>query len=208
MRLTRMALDTTKRRTMLALSAPSIIHGVVEKAFPGERQPKLWRLDQLRGTTYLLILSENEPDLTEATTQLGYDGRSWESKDYSPLLRRITDGSCWRFRLCANPTYSTFTPGERGKVHAHTTPEHQMQWLIRQGEKHGFIVTEDSAAVVESRPYHFDKGGGQRHQVRLLAVTYEGTLTVTDSVLFLEVLRCGLGREKAYGMGLMTLMSP
>ena len=60
--------------------------------------------------------------------------------------------------------------------------------------------------MVESRPYHFGKGGGQKHQVRLLSVTYEGALTVTDPALFREVLQFGLGREKAYGMGLMTLM--
>ena len=205
MRLTRMALDTSKRRTMLALSAPSIFHGVLEQAFPRERMPKLWRIDRLRGTSYLMILSEEEPDLTQATAQLGFDGRPWESKDYSPLLQRITDGSRWNFRLCANPTYSSCRTGERGKVQAQITPEHQMQWLIGQGEKHGFSVTEDSARITESRWYQFGKGGGDRHQVRLLSVTYEGMLTVTDTSVFLDVLQHGIGREKAYGMGLMTL---
>ncbi len=52
MRLTRMALDTRKRRTMLALSYPSIFHGAVEQSFSGERCEKLWRIDNLRGMTF------------------------------------------------------------------------------------------------------------------------------------------------------------
>lgn len=205
MRLTRMALDTSKRKTMFAMSSPSIFHGVVEHSFPGERKRNLWRIDQLHGTTYLMILSQDEPDLTQATLDLGYDGRPWESKDYAPLLDRITTGSSWGFRLCANPTYSESRPGERGKVHAHRTPEHQMEWLIRQGQANGFQVSEQTFAVVKSQWYRFSKGNDHKRQIRMLAVTYEGTLTVTDTALFRRVLTEGLGREKAYGMGLMTL---
>lgn len=207
MRLSRMALDVTKRRTMLALSSPSIFHGTVEGAFCGEKKRKLWRIDELRGNTYLMILSEDEPDLTRASADLGYEGKPWESKDYASLLERINDGTVWHFRLCANPTYSKSIRGERGKVHAHKTTEHQMAWLIRQGRQHGFEVTEESFAVIRSRWYQFNKGNRGGKEVKLLAVTYEGTLSVTDSELFRKTLQEGIGREKAYGMGLMTLMS-
>ena len=40
----------------------------------------------------------------------------------------------------------------------------------------------------------------------MLAVTYEGMLTVTDAELFRQALTQGIGREKAYGMGLLTIM--
>lgn len=42
-------------------------------------------------------------------------------------------------------------------------------------------------------------------KVKLLAVTYEGILTVTDADALRNALVNGIGREKAYGMGLMTL---
>ena len=42
--------------------------------------------------------------------------------------------------------------------------------------------------------------------VRAFAVTYEGILKVNDVEKFKEILTEGLGREKAYGMGLMTIM--
>ena len=82
-----------------------------------------------------------------------------------------------------------------------------MAWLIRQGEQHGFKVTEDSFAITGSQWYRFMKGNGVRKEVKLLAVTYEGLLTVTDAEKFRAVLQNGLGREKAYGMGLMTVIS-
>lgn len=41
----------------------------------------------------------------------------------------------------------------------------------------------------------------------LQEVTFEGVLTVKDPEIFKETLISGFGRGKAYGMGLMTLMS-
>ena len=44
-------------------------------------------------------------------------------------------------------------------------------------------------------------------EVRLLSVTFEGVLTVTEAARFRETLTQGLGRGKAYGNGLMTVVS-
>lgn len=44
--------------------------------------------------------------------------------------------------------------------------------------------------------------------VTLLSVTFEGLLEVTDEELFKNMLINGIGRGKAYGMGLMTVMRP
>ena len=45
----------------------------------------------------------------------------------------------------------------------------------------------------------------KQQKSRLLAVTYEGVLTVTDTELFCKALTEGIGRGKAYGMGLLTV---
>ena len=39
-------------------------------------------------------------------------------------------------------------------------------------------------------------------------VTYEGLLTVTDAAKFREALTSGIGRGKAYGLGLLTVVRP
>lgn len=206
MYLSRLELDVTNRKTLQALTSPSIFHGAVEAAFEGERKRNLWRIDRLDGHYYLMVLSEEKPDLAEAAEQFSDAEKKWVTKDYDRLLKRVQKGTVWRFRLCANPTYSVAKgPGERGRVCAHTTRDNQRAWLMEQGKKHGFCVKEDGFDVVQSRWYHFYKGNA-KHRISMLSVTFEGQLTVTDEIEFCRILTEGIGREKAYGVGLMTLM--
>lgn len=211
MYLSRVELDLTRRAVMQALAAPQKLHGAVESAFVGERRRRLWRLDRLGGKLYLLLLSEDRPDLAGIAAQFGpAEGvGTAETRDYTPLLQRITPGSTWQFRLTANPTKSCSAPGAaaaRGVVRAHCTVEYQRQWLLQRAEKHGFALTPDSFTVTASRWLQFAKGGDRRRPVTLLSVTYEGVLQVTDPQAFCQMLTQGLGRGKAYGLGLMTVM--
>ena len=105
MYLSRAELDPTRRETMVALISPQKFHGAVENAFAGARRRRLWRLDQLGEKLYLLLLSEERPDLTALCAQFG-TGAPPETRPYDPLLERVTAGSCWQFRLTANPTRS------------------------------------------------------------------------------------------------------
>ena len=190
---------------MKALASPSILHGALESSFPGERKRDLWRLDNLNGRLYMLILSEDKPDLTEFCTQFSYESK-WETADYDKLLSGIKNGTCRRFRLTANPTVSVSkNKGERGKVYAHITTEHQREWLIKKSTANGFMLTEDSFDVVQSKWKRFYKTGSKC--VTLLSVTYEGVLEITDEELFRKALMNGIGRGKAYGMGLLTVMN-
>lgn len=211
MYLSRVALDCTKRATMLALQKPAMFHGAVERAFEPRGGRTLWRIDQLGGKRYLLLLSAEKPDLSEFTEQFGVPETA-ETRDYAPLLEKIREGGQWQFRLCANPTYSSASGGARGKVHACTIvdlPEKtalktQMGWLRHQAERNGFLIDEDAASVTHIQWYSFSKRTGD--QVKLLSVTYEGRLTVVDVERFQKALTEGIGRGKAYGMGLLTVM--
>ena len=205
MYLSRIKLDTSRTETMRALASPSVFHGAIESA-DDERTRKLWRLDTLYGEKILLILSENEFDLTSVAEQFGYDS-SFESKIYDGLLERITTGSRWHFRLRANPTIQKYDEKKgRGKVLAHITTEHQGEWLKKQAEKNGFSLNDGEWLVTGSRWYIFRKNRNNRDQVKMLAATYEGVLTVTDTEAFRTALVKGIGREKAYGMGMLTIM--
>lgn len=206
MYLSRVELDPTRRSTMTALAAPQKFHGAVESAFSGERRRRLWRLDRLGEKLYLLLLSEEMPDLSGVVEQFG-TGAVPESRNYDPLLARITPGSRWQFRLAANPTKSckdAQKPAARGTVAAHCTTQYQKQWLLDRAAKHGFALTEDSFTVTRVQWHHFAKCGTR--PVSLLAVTYEGVLQVTDPEAFRNLLCQGMGRGKAYGLGLLTVM--
>lgn len=209
--MSRMRLDPTKRKTMIALADPNLFHGAIEHAFLGESGRTLWRIDALKGKIYLLLVSEQRPMLQHAVEQFGFpqEGNGWETKEYSGFLEKITEGSRWHFRLVAFPTHSVLmgkdTQGKRGKVYPHVTPEYQKKWLLFRSEKHGFSLNEDEFQVVQDRSYFFRKSYGPKHRVSLLSVTFEGILQVTDPGRFRAILTGGIGRGKAYGLGMMTI---
>ncbi len=202
MYLSRIELNTGTRDTMTALVSPSKFHGAIESSFSGERARRLWRIDDLHGKKYILLLSDAIPDLSHFAEQFGYLEK-YETKDYSVLLAKIRNDVKWRFRLTANPTVSK----SHGKIMAHITPEYQKKWLMDRAERCGFSVNVDEFQTVQSKWYNFSKKDGNKSaNIRLLSVTFEGLLTVTDSEKFKETLCKGIGREKAYGQGLLTIV--
>lgn len=209
MYLSRVELDTTRRATMVALANPQKIHGAIEASYPGERQRRLWRVDTLGGRTYLLVLSDVAPDLSDVARQYGPVGADpgYETRDYDPLLQRATDDSIWHFRLVANPVInrSNGSTGGRGHVMAHSSVQYQEQWLRDRADKNGFRICENTLVVTGSKWYRFTKNGAGK-PVSLLAVTYEGTLQVTDADRFRQMLCQGIGRGKAYGLGFLTIV--
>lgn len=204
MYLSRIKLNTSRSQTMGALVAPNLIHGALERC-DDDRTRKLWRIDTLRGEPYLLILSRQQIDFSAVAQQFGEDG-GYETRCYDGLLERITNGSKWHFRLKANPViHEKNHDGKRGRILAHITTEHQENWLRKQAEKHGFALADGEWLVSGSQWYIFKKNRTEAKQVKLLAVTYEGILTVTDAEAFRAALVDGIGREKAFGLGMLTV---
>lgn len=208
MYLTRIALDTKRRETMRVLSSPGILHGAVERCFDGARERTLWRTDILHDATYLLLLSAKRPNCARIIEQFGLPGGAEETKDYESLLSRIQNGQRWRFRLRANPVRSLAQKGdtERGRVSAHVTQEQQKKWLLERAEKNGFALDAAEFDITHTRWEIFQKYEHAQQKVTLRTATFEGILTVTDATAFKKALTGGIGRAKAYGCGLMTVM--
>lgn len=203
MYISRVRLNLKKKKTIKALSVPTIFHGAVEQSFGDERKRNLWRIDCLSEQYYLLIVSHEEPDLSGVVEQFGSEVFPAETKVYDTFLDKLKEGDCWHFRMIANPTKCEKRERQsRGKVKAITSIEAQKQWLIQKGEKNGFSVNRFD--TFQSEWLRFKKNKNE-HQVTLLAVTYEGILTIKDVELFKEALSNGIGREKAYGMGMLTV---
>jgi CRISPR system CASCADE complex protein casE len=181
---------------------------MVESAFAGSRERRLWRLDSLGGRLYILVLSEEKPNLEAAVREYGNPKEGFLTRDYEPLLTRITEQSQWRFRLVANPTQSISraSTGQRGEVRACVGAEQQESWLKKRAEKNGFTLEEGDFRAVGNSWHIFHKREEKDKSVSLREVSYEGILTVTDVEKFKELLCCGMGRGRAYGMGLLTIM--
>lgn len=204
MYLSRVAIDEKKYESMKALYNLERLHGMVENSFPGERQRNLWRLDRLAGESYILLLSSLPPQSDTLPRQIGYCDSVWETKPYDTLLSKIAAGTKWYFRLTANPTMAVMEEGRnRGRVKAITVSHKQREWIKKQGLGKGFLLQDGQYDVVQNEWKTIKKGDREIH---ILAASFEGVLTVTDADTFRQTLILGIGREKAYGMGLLTVV--
>lgn len=223
MYLSRVEIDVNNRQKTKDLTHLGTFHNWVEQSFPaevkaGKRRRHLWRIDPLNGKQYLLVLSEEAPDLTQLATY-GVAGTA-VTKSYDPFLASIQKGQVMQFRLTANPTYAIKQPGKKQpRIVPHITIAQQRQWLVGKAEKSGFQLIEketvnnieaaDNRAfdvisrdwpVLRRKPDQGGRGG------RLSRVTFEGFLRVVNVATFKQALINGIGREKAFGMGLMTVI--
>ncbi len=205
MYLSRIPLDVSRRKTQVAMVSPNKIHGAVEEAFPERQDRNLWRIDTLRGKSYLMIVSAEKPELSGIAAQFGFENDCGESKEYDRLLKRIEKGSIWHFRLVANPVHSIARGKKRGKVVAHTSEKYQLGWLENQAAKKGFCILPDQVRVASSDWKIFSRKNSPQ-KVKILEVAFEGMLRVEDADIFRDTLVSGIGREKAYGMGMLTIM--
>jgi len=209
--LSRIELCTYKPNTRRAMASPQVLHAAIEGCFvtmPGvEKGRKLWRIDSLNQRLYLLLLSPACPDFTEFAAQFCTQGTNGETKDYNILLNRIKTGQNFRFRFRGNPVRSVSTEeGKRGKVYAHVTVTQKREWLIKKAGSCGFLLQDDSFDLVETGQHKFWRDS-KKQPVELAFSVFEGMLTVTDAALFTQALTQGIGRGKAYGCGLLTVMS-
>lgn len=208
MYISRVRIDTEDRKKVRDLNRVVAIHNWVEKCFPeefssGKRTRKLWRIDQIKGQNYLLIVSENPPtkDLLE---KYGVSGTA-KTKDYDNFIKSIEEGKSYAFRVVLNPVVSKMEDPDRkrGRVKP-VTNDQQIQFLYDRSEKNGFLLKHDEFSVVNRSEVIFNKAS--QDPIRLSKATYEGRLTVVDKDQFIEMLTKGIGKKKAYGFGMMTII--
>jgi len=212
--LSRVELNPYRRETMRALASPQVIHAAVMTAFNSFGAPAddrvLWRTDRLGAATYLLVQSQRRPDFHHLIDQFGRPAadQGWDCMDYGPFLDRLAAGQVWRFRLVANPTHAVSEKGRsRGKVYSHVTVAQQTAWLLDRAAGHGFaVVAGPEASALQIRQREQVRFRREKAAVTLDRVTFEGLLRVEDADLLRKALSGGIGRAKAYGCGLMTLV--
>ncbi|GFZ26131.1 type I-E CRISPR-associated protein Cas6/Cse3/CasE [Lactobacillus corticis] len=206
MYLSRVKINDQNRRLLKDLNHAGAYHNWVEHCFPEEieqqkRLRHLWRIDYLSGERYLLVLSENKPDLRQME-KYGVPGTAM-TKDYSKFLDNLTTGMPYQFRFTGNPVHRVApADGGRSKTYPHVTVAQQMEWLSDRSELNGFKLHEFN---VVNRQKVMLRHHNSR-PVKLSCVSFEGMLEITDLNKFKAALINGIGREKSYGMGLLTVI--
>jgi CRISPR system Cascade subunit CasE len=217
MYLSRVEINTANRYNLKVLSHLGAYHNWVEQSFPQEiekhlRLRHLWRIDILHGKHYLLVLSSQKPDLSKLE-MFGVKGTGL-TKKYDYYLNNLYKGQIMRFRLTANPSYRAKSGKKEGRMVAHVTVDQQKNWLLKRAANAGFEVLSKNIELNDSL-LNYDMEivnrdwpslGHHNRRIRLRRVSYEGLLRISDLEKFKYALTHGIGREKAYGMGLMTVI--
>lgn len=208
MYISRVQIDIDNRRKIKELTHVGAFHHWVEECFPEEianhiRSRKLWRVDQLQGKSYLLVVSSGLPDV-KALEKYGVEG-SAQIKVYDQFLNSLEESHRMRFRVVLNPVIALSQgSGHKSLVKPHVTAEYQGKYLLDRSEKNGFSLKKDEFSIVERGYVFFRKSGGR--PLRFIKVVYEGVLTISDINLFRKMLIAGLGKHKAYGFGMMIVI--
>jgi len=206
------------------------MHRTIMSAFPAvldgrparQAHGVLWRLEPTRRGFELLVQSCTRPDWSSFVN--GYLERPAQVREIDHVLKVIRPGRKLAFRLVANPTQTINSgiTGQRGKRFVHRRPDKQIEWLVRQGERHGFVLplTRDGQPDVAPSPCptlrgrkapdehklpHDQPASQQPHTIVIEPVRYDGHLVITDPEAFQRALLTGIGRAKAYGCGLLSL---
>lgn len=200
MYLTRLRLDPRSVQARRDLANPYDMHRTLVRAFvtgDHEKPPRfLWRLEPVSSWSepVLLVQSDREGDWSALDILQNYLKKQAETKflDWQGLLHA---NSCYRFRLCANPTVT-----RNGKRYGLPSEEAQLQWLTRQGERASFRI--ETGLVISSDVLKTRKAN---IEISLQRAYFEGILQVVDPMRMTDALVAGIGPGKAFGCGLLSI---
>lgn len=206
MYLTKVEIDRYNRNTIRDLSHLGTYHGWVESCFSENkenRSRKLWRIDEIKNKEYLLILSEEKPNFT-ILEKYGVKG-SAGSKSYEKLLESIVVGMKAQFRIELNAAKSSqIEDGEKRGSIVPVKNEDLNDFFLKKAKQNGFLPIGDP--IIANKKVKRMKKRSEGVNVCLNSVTYEGVLEVTDVDLFKKALIKGIGKKKAYGFGLLSII--
>lgn len=213
MYISRVKIDLDNRKNLRDLSHLGCYHGWIEDSFPEERgkenrSRKLWRIDSIHDEYYLLVLSEKKPE--ESILEKYAIKGSLETKDYDPFLEKLKEGMRAKFRIKLN-TVKSLADRSQGRKRGRLVPvplDELIPYFLSRAEKNGFHVDEDDLRIVAKSKELFEKQNQEDTRIKLdlVSTSYEGFLTITDLEKFKKALTQGIGKKKAYGFGLLTII--
>lgn len=209
--LSQLNLNGSRASVVRLLQSDENIHACIAASTPSSSRP-LWRMDITSHGRVIYVVSDSKPDFTGFKERYGYpeldDSKSYRTAEYDRLMDGITAGQRWYFETVVNPTIK-----HQGKVIPLLTKEDSSDgrlttsdWLRNKMSPAAHVddlrlVDEGTSHIMKKAPY-----GSHAHMLCVFKfVRYRGILTVNDADELRHILTDGIGREKAYGCGLVTL---
>ncbi len=175
------------------------LHRTLLNAFPTKLSADervLYRVEDNRRlpAVSVLVQSHSLPDW-DSVERMQHDGYLADIPKVRTIMPNITQGQRIPFRLQANPTIK-----REGKRHAIYADSDLMEWLLRQGDRHGFTCDPLGVQMVKLGKKH-----GQKRRQTWHAVQFDGLLMVTNEEAFHAGLASGIGSAKGFGFGLLSI---
>lgn len=203
--------------TKLASNGVYASHQLLWRLFPEDNERSfIYREEQgACGRPEFFVLSQSSPQPVDTILKV-------QIKAFEPQLNK---GDRLAFKLRVNPTVCI--TDKQGKSRRHDVLMHAKKRAKSEGETDNdnlkiimeqavlawisdskrltqWGITLDCIPDIERYMQHNSKKRSG-HQVRFSSVDFEGVLTVTDPVSFLQQCQRGFGRAKAMGCGLMMI---
>ncbi|MDY6063375.1 MAG: type I-E CRISPR-associated protein Cas6/Cse3/CasE [Erysipelotrichaceae bacterium] len=208
MYISRVEIDVNNPKKIKNLTHIGAYHSWVEDSFPEEkamniRTRKLWRVEKLGKKQFLMVVSKSVPNKT-IFEKYGVKNTS-ESKDYDLFLKKIKKGNRMFFKVTLNPVIcKAIDIGKRGIIKPCLSIDEQLEYIMNRAEINGFSLKPENLAIVEKGVVILVKDN--KEKIKFVKAVYEGYLTVEDADKFREILTSGIGKHKAYGFGMMTVI--
>lgn len=223
--LTQCEINPQQRTAARLLAQPRSLHGAIMKAMGGNDAVEaattdaspgspldgrvLWRVDRHPHACLLYVVSPVEGDFSQLAEECGFDADArWRTASYDKFLSSLSAGQRYHLRLTANPSHTVTNP-ETGvkKVYGHVTAAQQLKWLLDRCDNLGFtpVTTVEGEPLLDVTERSTQKARRENRQVTHARATYTGAIEVTDPVKLHHALTHGIGRGRAYGLGLATL---
>ena len=153
----------------------------------------------------ILIQSLVQPDATRLPNGYRLVGTKDLAKPYSTHCKA---GATFRILLVASPSkvVSNEMGFEKKKKRFIVNAEERIQWFARKAQMSGCRVLEkDGRLQVLVSPLNDVIGRKDNMRILYRPVLFTSLITIEDEKRFLEAIEEGIGRGKAFGMGLATI---
>ncbi len=199
--LSRFLLSARHQRTKSEIERPYELHRTLSKGFAEPQNARiLFRAEKgSRMVVNVIVQSLAKPDWSRLTVDSQYlidiDGPKEVNLD------SLQSGQALCFRLQCKPTMRIAESGhpDKGQRKSLKTRHEIFAWLCRKAEANGFEVVESSF----DRVYWVDTKDGKNE--RSGGVIFDGILRVKEPEKLREAIKNGIGTQKAFGFGLLSI---
>ncbi|NAS22183.1 type I-E CRISPR-associated protein Cas6/Cse3/CasE [Herbidospora sp. NEAU-GS84] len=155
----------------------------------------LYRQDDSANTGHHLLIQTALPvDFGKLPDRYG----TLATRDLTPLLEALTEGTHVNYRIVANTTKRLGRNADRPGKLVSLRGESAEQWWHDRAAANGLLLhTVTATDLPDIR--------GRQKKVTHAATRFDGVATIKDAELVRQAVAAGIGKGKAYGCGLLSL---